>query len=146
MKFDEKWAEGGRRRTLPHTQTWMYEIHLGKLNYVEQQTLTFQQIYRTHKWLYVFTSELGLMAGGGYIAFYEGKESVIFTSLKWKSSYFFSCPVSSGVNRLGNSTWCLTKPPSPSCTWSEIRENLGIQEPKRLAKTIIPTTVWWVPT
>lgn len=32
-----------------------------------------------------------LMAGGGYIAFYEGKETVIFTSLKWKSFYFFSC-------------------------------------------------------
>lgn len=96
--------------------------------------LTFQQIYRTHKWLYVFTSELGLMAGGGYIAFYEGKETVIFTSLKWKTSYFFSCVVSGGVNRLGNSTWCLTKLLSPSCTWSEIREDLGIQEAKRLAK------------
>lgn len=82
----------------------------------------------------MFTSELGLMAGGGYIAFYEGKESVIFTSLKWKLSYFFSCPVSSGVNRLGNSTLCLTKPPSPSCTWSEIRENLGIQEQKKASQ------------
>ena len=99
------------------------------------KTLTFQQIYRTHKWLYVFTSELGLMAGGGYIAFYEGKETVIFTSLKWKSSYFFSCLVSSGVNRLGNSTWCLTKPSSPICTWSEIGEDIGIPEPKRLANT-----------
>lgn len=45
-----------------------------------------------------------LMAGEGYIAFYEGKETVIFTSLKWKSSCYFSCLVSSGVNRLGNST------------------------------------------
>lgn len=53
------------------------------------KTLTFQQIYRTHKRLYVFTSDLGLMAGGGNAAFYGGEKSVIFTGLKCKSSYFF---------------------------------------------------------
>lgn len=50
--------------------------------------------------------------------------------------FFFSCLVSSGVNRLGNSTWCLTTPLSPSCAWFEIRADLMIDKPKRPANMV----------
>lgn len=146
MKFDEKWAEGGPRRALPPYADMNAQNTSGKI-----------KLHGTAKpWLFNKFTELindfmcllvnwDLWQEGDILPFMKGKNLSFSLVSNGRVLIFFSCQVSSGVNRLGNSTWCLTKPPSPSCTWCEIREDLGIQELKKLVETI-PTTVYWVRT